>query len=147
MDKSKARKKVMKTKKRHDTIELSDNKPQEAKRKEGTILAEDTSPIPKADEIEKFRMSMVYGAQVVTPILQILEESRTLVEEEVGWRMTLTGIVLHLSKENKIEEMQRLRMEAHKANQEKLQAQDTIKNMKLVCDIFQLESKMKDELL
>ncbi|KAL2633587.1 hypothetical protein R1flu_005066 [Riccia fluitans] len=105
MDKPKARKKMMKTKTPHDTIDLSDNEPQEAKSEEGTILAEDTLQPLEADAIEKFRLSMVYSEKVVTPILQILKKSRTLVEEEVGRKLTLPAIALHLSKENKFEEM------------------------------------------
>ncbi|KAL2614246.1 hypothetical protein R1flu_025938 [Riccia fluitans] len=68
-DKPRARKKMKMTKKPYDTIDLSDDEPQEAKREEETILAEVTSHVPKADVIEKFRMSMVYGEQVVIPIL------------------------------------------------------------------------------
>ncbi|KAL2622177.1 hypothetical protein R1flu_002382 [Riccia fluitans] len=56
MDKPKARKK---TRKPYDTIELSDDEPQDAKREEETILAKDTLPIPKTDAIEKFMLSMV----------------------------------------------------------------------------------------
>ncbi|KAL2630967.1 hypothetical protein R1flu_015653 [Riccia fluitans] len=94
-------------KKPHKLINLSDES-QEAKQEEETILAKDTLQALEADTIEKFHLSMEFDTQVVTPILRILEESRTLVEEEAGRRLTLSMIVLHLSKENKIEEMQRL---------------------------------------
>ncbi|KAL2649557.1 hypothetical protein R1flu_017685 [Riccia fluitans] len=111
-DKPRARKKTKMTKKLYNTIKLSDEELQEAKREEETILAEDTSQVPEVDMIEKFRMSMVYGEQVVVSILRILEESRAQVDEESRQRMTLTGIALHLSKENRIEEKQQLRTEA-----------------------------------
>ncbi|KAL2650471.1 hypothetical protein R1flu_018599 [Riccia fluitans] len=62
MDKLKVRKKTMKMKKPFDTIDLSDDEPQKVKREEEMVLAEDTSPILEADKIEKFRLSMVYGA-------------------------------------------------------------------------------------
>ncbi|KAL2649960.1 hypothetical protein R1flu_018088 [Riccia fluitans] len=81
-DKPRARKKTKMTMKPYDMIDLSNDEPQEAKREEETILAEDTSQVPEADVIEKFRMSMVHGEQVVTPHLRILEESRAQVEEE-----------------------------------------------------------------
>ncbi|KAL2634252.1 hypothetical protein R1flu_005731 [Riccia fluitans] len=58
MDKPKVRKM---TKKLDDTINLSDDEPQEAKRKEETLLAKVTSLVPKVDVIENFRKSMIYG--------------------------------------------------------------------------------------
>ncbi|KAL2645233.1 hypothetical protein R1flu_012820 [Riccia fluitans] len=119
------------TKQPFNTIKLSDDEPQEEKREEESLLAEDTSSIPEADEIEKFRLSMVYSKRVVTPVLQILEDNRALVEEETGWRMTLPGIALHLNKENKIEEMHQLRMEAQKATQDKLKAKEEVARVKL----------------
>ncbi|KAL2623788.1 hypothetical protein R1flu_008033 [Riccia fluitans] len=68
----------------HETIDLSDES-QEAKKEEEIILAEDTLQAPEVDAIEKFQLSMIYDEQVVTPIIRILEESKTQVEEEVGW--------------------------------------------------------------
>ncbi|KAL2653235.1 hypothetical protein R1flu_021363 [Riccia fluitans] len=100
-------------------IDLSDES-QEAKQEEETILAEDTSQAPKGDTIEKFRLSMKFDAKVVTPILHILEESRALVEGETERQMILPAITLHLSKENRIKEMKKLRKEAQKATSDKL---------------------------
>ncbi|KAL2632182.1 hypothetical protein R1flu_016868 [Riccia fluitans] len=67
MDKPKSRKK-MKMPKR-DTIDLSDDKQQKVKREEETVLAKLTLQAPETDVIENFRISMVYGEQVVVPIL------------------------------------------------------------------------------
>ncbi|KAL2631496.1 hypothetical protein R1flu_016182 [Riccia fluitans] len=81
MDKPKSRKKMKMSKK--DTIDLSDDELQEAKREEETVLAEGTSQAPETEVIENFRKSMVYDEQVMVHILRLLEESRAEVEEEV----------------------------------------------------------------
>ncbi|KAL2624354.1 hypothetical protein R1flu_008599 [Riccia fluitans] len=65
-------------------INLSNDKPQEAKREEKTIFAEGSSQIPETDVINNIKKSMTYEEQVVVPILQLLEESKAEVEEEVG---------------------------------------------------------------
>ncbi|KAL2642963.1 hypothetical protein R1flu_010550 [Riccia fluitans] len=83
---------------RKDTIDLSDDEPQEVKKEEETVLAEGTSQVPEADVIENFKKSMVYGKQVVVPILRFLKKSRAKVEEEVERRMSLVEIVSHFSK-------------------------------------------------
>ncbi|KAL2624415.1 hypothetical protein R1flu_008660 [Riccia fluitans] len=62
--KPRVRKMTKMTKKPYDMIDLSDDKPEEAKREEETILAEDSLQVPEVDVIEKFslfRLSMVYG--------------------------------------------------------------------------------------
>ncbi|KAL2651455.1 hypothetical protein R1flu_019583 [Riccia fluitans] len=56
VDRPKSRRKIKTTKKLCELIELSDES-QEVKRKEVSNLAEDTSPAPKADEIEKFLLA------------------------------------------------------------------------------------------
>ncbi|KAL2644893.1 hypothetical protein R1flu_012480 [Riccia fluitans] len=111
MDKLKAKKKTKIMRK--DTIDLSDDKLQEAKREEETIFTEGTSQIPETDVIDNFKKSMTYGEQVVVPILRLLEERRAEVEEEVGRRMSLVEIALHFS-EGKWNE-QNLQMEKRKA--------------------------------
>ncbi|KAL2651488.1 hypothetical protein R1flu_019616 [Riccia fluitans] len=67
-----------------ETIDLSDEEAQEAKREEETNFAKGTSQALETDIIDNFRKSMTYGEEVVVPILQLLEESRAKVEEEVG---------------------------------------------------------------
>ncbi|KAL2621323.1 hypothetical protein R1flu_001528 [Riccia fluitans] len=88
-------------------IDLSDES-QEAKKEEETVLSKDTLQLTKSDLIEKFRLSLTYGKQIVIPILHILEGNRTQVEVEIGRRMTLMEIALHLSKKNRQKEVQKL---------------------------------------
>ncbi|KAL2623771.1 hypothetical protein R1flu_008016 [Riccia fluitans] len=114
MDKPKARKKLKKMKTPHATTELSDE-PQEAKQEEETILREDTSLLPESQFIEQFCLSLAYGEQIVIPILHIIEGTRTQVEAEVGQRMTLMEIALHLNKENRNEELRKIQEELKKA--------------------------------
>ncbi|KAL2645230.1 hypothetical protein R1flu_012817 [Riccia fluitans] len=83
-----------------ETIDLSDEEPQEAKREEETNFAEGTSQAPTIDDIDNFRKSMTYGEEVVVPILRFLGESRAEVEEEVKRRMSLVEIMSHFSKGN-----------------------------------------------
>ncbi|KAL2633948.1 hypothetical protein R1flu_005427 [Riccia fluitans] len=94
MDEPQSRKKMKMPEK--DTIELSDDEPQEAKREEETVLTEGTSQVLETNMIENFRKSMVYGEQVVVPILRFLEETkpklkRKLEDECLWWRSCHTS--------------------------------------------------------
>ncbi|KAL2629275.1 hypothetical protein R1flu_013961 [Riccia fluitans] len=108
-DKPRVKKKMKITK--MGLIDLSDEEPQEAKQEEETVFAKGTSQALETDNIENFKRSITFDEVVVVTILRILDKSRAQVEEEVGKRMFLAG---HLSKENWIEEKQKLRMEAQK---------------------------------
>ncbi|KAL2636310.1 hypothetical protein R1flu_007789 [Riccia fluitans] len=81
----------------------------------------------------------------MTPILHILEESRTMMEEEAGQTLTLPDIALHLNLENKIEEMQRLREEAERAKEEKTRAEEEAKHYKLQIVVHRSEMRTKKE--
>ncbi|KAL2652540.1 hypothetical protein R1flu_020668 [Riccia fluitans] len=106
-DKPKSRKKTKVTKKPHKMIDLS-NESQEVKQEKQTILPEDILQLLESDIIEKFCLSLVYGEQKIIPILHILEGNRTQVEADVGRQITFMEIALHLSKENRQEERQKL---------------------------------------
>ncbi|KAL2633488.1 hypothetical protein R1flu_004967 [Riccia fluitans] len=71
-DKPKMKKKTKMTKK--DTIDLSNEEPQEANYlcQEKTIFAKDTLQAPETDNIDNFKKSMTYGEQVMVPILRPL---------------------------------------------------------------------------
>ncbi|KAL2624466.1 hypothetical protein R1flu_008711 [Riccia fluitans] len=89
------------------------------KKEAESVMAEDTSEKPEIEEIEGFRLKMLYDAHKVTQILRILEESRPMVERTTGRRMMLLGIALNLSKETNVKELQQLREAVQKANEEK----------------------------
>ncbi|KAL2635352.1 hypothetical protein R1flu_006831 [Riccia fluitans] len=143
-DKPKERRKLKKTKTLHATIELSDES-QEAKQEEETILPEDTLQLLESQIIEQFCLSLAYGGQIAVPIFHIIEGTRTHVEADVGQRMILLEIVLHLSKENRNKELWKLQEELKKATSEKLQAEGEVTQLKTQCDAFQLVLGMKDE--
>ncbi|KAL2607915.1 hypothetical protein R1flu_026488 [Riccia fluitans] len=111
IDRPKSRPKVARSKTPYEAGFMTPEEA-EAKKEADSVQAEDSSHGQEAMEIMKFRSSMEFGLKVMTTILQILEESITMVEEEAGETLTLPDIALHLSKENKIEEMRRLRVEA-----------------------------------
>ncbi|KAL2631286.1 hypothetical protein R1flu_015972 [Riccia fluitans] len=106
IDKPKSRPKLRKAKTPMETVDLSE----EQKREAESVLAEDTLEA-EVEDIESFRLAMLFGSQTVINILGILAESHTKVKRVTGRRMSLAAIAEHLNKENTVEEMNKLREE------------------------------------
>ncbi|KAL2624490.1 hypothetical protein R1flu_008735 [Riccia fluitans] len=124
--KPKSRPKLWKAKTPVEIVDLS----KETKKEAELVLAEDTSEA-EVEDIESFRLAMLFGSQTFTNILQILVESRMKVERVIERRMSLLAIAEHLSKENPMEELNKLREEVQRATVNQAQTEDEIKALKL----------------
>ncbi|KAL2632748.1 hypothetical protein R1flu_004227 [Riccia fluitans] len=93
-DKPKSRPKLRKAKNPTEIVDLDE----EAKKEAESALA-------KVEDIESFRLAMLFGLHTITNILKNLAESRTKVERVIGQRMSLLAIAEHLNKENIVEDM------------------------------------------
>ncbi|KAL2652601.1 hypothetical protein R1flu_020729 [Riccia fluitans] len=78
-DKPKSKPKLRKAKNPAEIIDLS----KEAKKEAESVLAKDTLDA-EVEDIESFRLAMLFGSQIVTNIVRILAKSRAKVERETG---------------------------------------------------------------
>ncbi|KAL2624151.1 hypothetical protein R1flu_008396 [Riccia fluitans] len=84
IDRPKSRPKIARKRTPYNEMGFMTPEEAEAKRKTDSVQAKDSLHGQETVKIVKFRSSMEFGLRVMMHILRVLEESRTMAEEEAG---------------------------------------------------------------